>query len=189
MQLENLVKKAQQGDNKAFADLCKQFEGLMKKTAGKSYVGTVYEDALSTVYLAFIEAVKTYDGNTGIPFAGYAQSKVKFALWNLFKRERRNWQGELSLESETEQEESFLNQLADDTDIEMQIERKLLAAELFGLLGALPAKQRQVILFTVVAGQSLTEAARQLGVTPQAVCGLKKRAIKELKILAEKEDL
>lgn len=186
MKVEDLVLKAQNGDAEAFAKLCTQFEGLMKKAAGQPHFKTIYEDALAVGYESFVEAVKLYRPLLGVPFAGFAKSKVKYALWNLFKRERRRWQMETALESSQGEDLTLLDTLAADIDIEAQIETKLLGGALFDLLDTLPVKQRQAVLLTVVLNQKLAEAAALLGVTPQAVHSLKKRALKALKNAAAK---
>lgn len=178
MHLEDLVNRAQRGDQTAFELLCGQFQGLMKKSAGRPHLRTIYDEALGVACESFIEAVRTYDARLGVPFAGFAKAKVYFSLWNLFKRERRRWQNECALIAEQDEANIFV---CDEVRIEEKIERKLLAQELFYLVDRLPAKQRQAILLTVVSGMGLTEAGRLLGVTPQAVFNLKKRAIQELK--------
>lgn len=178
MHIEDLVNKAQRGDQTAFEVLCGQFQGLMKKSAGRPHLRSIYEEALGAAYESFIEAVQTYDAQLGVPFAGFAKAKVHFALWNLFKRERRRWQNECALNAEGDEANTFV---CDEVRIEEKVERKILAQELFCLIDRLPAKQRQAILLTVVSGMGLTEAGRLLGVTPQAVFNLKKRAIQELK--------
>lgn len=180
MYLEDLVTKAQNGDKAALLKLCEDFAGLMKKTALQRHVRPIHEEALAAAYLSFIEAVKTFDARLGIHFAGYAESKVKFAVWNLFKRECRRWQREFTIEAGEGEDYTILDSIASNANIEAQIELKLLSEEMLRLLDGLPAKQRQVILFTVINGKSLTETAALLGVTPQAIYSMKKRALNEL---------
>lgn len=185
LEIEDLVTKAQNGDKDALLKLCADFEGLMKKTALQPHIRPIYEEALAAAYLSFIEAVKLFDVRRGIHFAGYAESKVRFAVWNLFKRERRRWQAEVTIEAETGEDDTILDHIASSADVAAQVELKLLSEEMLRLLADLPAKQRQVILFTVIHGKSLTETAPLLGVTPQAICSMKKRALKELALKAK----
>lgn len=183
-----MVIEAQEGNAMAFEAICKQFTGLVKKSAYQAHIRTIYEEAVAVGYLALVEAIKTFDCSLEIKFAGYAQSKIKFAMWNLFKRERNRWQNEFTLEAEMGEASTVLDSLADDINIEKQIELKILSNELFHLVEKLPAKQRQAVLLTIVLGKSLTETAILLGVTPQAIYSLKNRGVKQLQDLYKKED-
>jgi RNA polymerase sigma factor (sigma-70 family) len=183
MELEQFVIKAQKGDEAAFAEVCKQFTGLVKKSAYQAHIRPIYEEALSVGYLALVEAIKTFDCSLEIKFAGYAQSKIKFAMWNLFKRERNRWQNEFTVETQQGEDSTLIENLASDINIEKQIELKILSNDLLHSMEKLPVKQRQVILLTIASGKSLTETASLLGVTPQAIYSLKNRGIRQLQTL------
>ncbi|MBP2630551.1 MAG: putative polymerase, sigma 28 subunit, FliA/WhiG subfamily [Firmicutes bacterium] len=178
-----MVIEAQKGNAVAFEVICKQFTGLVKKSAYQAHIRPICEEAVSVGYLALVEAIKTFDRSLEIKFAGYAQSKIKFAIWNLFKKERSRWQNEFTLEAELGEGSTVLDTLADDMNIEKQIELKILSNDLLHCMEKLPAKQRQVILLTIVSGKSLTETASLLGVTPQAIYSLKNRGIKQMQAL------
>jgi RNA polymerase sigma factor (sigma-70 family) len=188
LELEKMVIEAQEGNAVAFEAICTQFTGLVKKSAYQAHIRTIYEEAVAVGYLALVEAIKTFDCSLEIKFAGYAQSKIKFAMWNLFKRERSRWQNEFTLEAELGEGSTVLDTLADDVNIEKQIELKILSHELLHYMEKLPAKQRQVILLTLVSGKSLTETANLLGITPQAIYSLKNRGIKKLQAIYKDGD-
>lgn len=179
MNIEELVEKARQGDENAMESLCRQFAGLMKKTANQQHLRLIDEDALSVAYSGFVEAVKEYEPNRCIPFAGYAKSKVQFAVWNFFKQERKRWQSELSMESQADT--GLISDLADKINIEQEIEIKLSLCNLIEIIKTLPKKQQQVIIYTVFFEQNLVQTAKCLGITPQAVYALKQRAINFMK--------
>ncbi|MGI6093484.1 MAG: sigma-70 family RNA polymerase sigma factor [Veillonellaceae bacterium] len=184
MELINLVSRAQAGDAEAFAEICRRFEGLVKRQAYKPHLRSLGDDALAEAWLAVVEAVKSYDYTTGVHFAGYVESKVKFALWNLFKREQRRWQHELLM---TEGEDSDLpnafrlDMLAGTTNIEQEVEMAELGQELHAAIALLPERQRQALLLTLFGDNKLAKAAGQLGVTAQAVFNLRQRALNRLK--------
>lgn len=167
MNIEELVKKAQQGDMNAMESLCRQFAGLMRKTAKQQHLRLIDEDALSVAYSGFVVAVKDYEPNRCIPFAGYAKSKVQFAVWNFFKQERKRWQSELSMEGQDDA--GLLSDLADKINIEEEIEIKCSLRRLIGIIKTLPIKQRQVMVYMVFFEQNLAQTAKCLGITPQAV--------------------
>lgn len=183
MNLSDLAAKARNGDSEAFALVCRRFEGLVKRQAFQAHLRPLYEEAQAEAWLAVAEAVKTYDESVGVRFAGYVESKVRYALWNLFKKERRRWQSE-TLASDDGEEEGIgvkLSMLADDTDIAGEVERKCLRDELRCALARLPERQRQAVVLTVLEECRLGEAARLLGVTAQAVHNLQKRGLARLK--------
>lgn len=185
MDITNLAKRAQQGDEVAFSLLCRQFTGLVKRYAWQSHVRSIAEEAEAEGWLAVVKAVRTFDAKLGVPLAGYVESQVKFAVWNLFKRERRRWQRETVLErltAESEEEDSqLLERLPAPTDVAAEVEDSLFAGVLTGWLAELPERQRQVIAVTLLEGRQLTAVARELGITVQAVHNLRRRGLARLK--------
>lgn len=179
MELEQSVIKAQAGDQNAFQEICESFAGLVKKQAFQHHIRPIAEEALAEGNLAVVQTVLAYNPSLGIPFAGFMENRVKYAVWNLFKRERRIWQRELPLVVCDEEDEFDLaDTLADERDMEAAAMEKAATQD---LLRILPPRQRQVILKTVLSGFTLTEAARELGVTPQAAHNLRKRGLTRLK--------
>jgi len=129
------------------------------------------------------EAVGTYDGSAGVPFAGYVAGKVRYAVWNLFKRERRRWQAELPAGDDGGDDGMAvrLELFADNVDVAAEAERRYLRDGLRRAIGRLPERQRQAVVLTLLDHHSLSEAARRLGVTAQAVHSLRKRGLERLK--------
>lgn len=179
-----MVSKAQAGNHNAFHEVCRRFEGLVKRQAYKSHLRSLGEDALAEGWLAVAEAVKSYDRKTGVPFAGYVESKVKYALWNLFKRERRRWRHEIPV-NEGEDENSpggfRLDLQPGSANIEVEIELMELGQQLEAAIKALPERQRQALVLTMFGDNKLAEAAVGLGITAQGVHNLRQRALTRLK--------
>ncbi len=183
MELHQLVRNAQMGDKEAFQEICTCFTGLVKKYAHQVHLRTITKEAEAQGWLAVVQAVKSYDETSGVHFAGYVKSKVKFAIWNLFKKERRIWQEEqLEGGQEGEEVDSFAY-LPDNTDVAGEVEDRWLSHELRSAIEALPDKQRQVIFKTVIGQETLANVAASLGVTTQAVYNLRQRGFARLKIL------
>ncbi|SDF79372.1 sigma-70 family RNA polymerase sigma factor [Sporolituus thermophilus] len=185
MELEKLVEKAQAGDAAAFAEVCRRFEGLVKKLAYQPHIRAVAEEARAEGWLALVRAVKTYDPASGVPVAGYIESRVKYAVWNLFKRERRRWQGEQPLAAEGDDAPNLLERLDSGCDVAAAVETKLLAAAALRELACLSERQQQVILATVVAPGRLADVATRLGVSVQAVHSLRRRGLAQLRARLE----
>lgn len=183
MDIEQLVVQAQQGDQLAFMQVCRQFEGLVKKYACQAHLRSLGEDAQAEGRLALVQAIVAYDMSMQVHFAGYAESKVKYALWNLFKRERRKWQQEYSLDACQDDGEgaALIGLLADGCDIAAETEKKQERQMVRQALSRLPERQRQAIAGTVLSEEKLADVAANMGVTAQAVHNLQKRGLARLK--------
>lgn len=187
MDLSQLVEKAQNGDHAAFNEVLQRFTGLVQKHANQAHVRVIYEEAKAEAWLAATQAIRLYDARNGVPVAGFIESRVKYAVWNLFKREKRRWQKEAFLDDGGEEGEyALLSMLPDDVDVEREVEGKVLGEEIQTALAHLPAKQRLVVLRTVLEGFSLTEVACEMGVTAQAIYNLRQRGLERLKILCSR---
>jgi len=183
VELHELVKKAQAGDALAVDEICLRFTGLVKKYAFQPHICSIAEEAQGQGWLAVVQGIRQYDEQCGVPFAGYIESRVKYAVWNLFKRERRLWQQEGPLDSEQEEGLSILQHLADKADVATEVELQWLSEELMAVIATLPDKQQQVIYKATIEEQRLTKIAMQMGITTQAVFNLRQRGFARLKIL------
>lgn len=187
MSLEQLVTVAQsQGTgSEAFSEICRRFTGLVKKYANQPHVAGIKEEAAAEGWLAVATAVRSFDPSGGVHFAGYVESKVRYAVWNLFKRERRCWQQEVPLTgSSSEGDEAvpgYLDTLPAAQQVEAEVEAGWLAAELRQALDALPDKQRIAIVRTIVGHARLADVAAEQGISPQAVYSLRQRGLERLR--------
>lgn len=184
MELMELVKKAQQGDEQAASEICLRFTGLVKKYAFQPHIRPMAEEAQAQGWLAIVQGIWQYDAACNVPFPGYLESKVKYAIWNLFKKERRRWQSEGQLEGTPEEDGlSMLERVASLENVEREVELRHLSEELMGAIVILPEKQQQVILRTVLGEESLSQLALEMGITAQGVYNLRQRGFARLKIL------
>ena len=188
MDLEELVREAQQGyaGQVAFAEICRRFAGLVKKYATQPHLAGLKEEAVAEGWLAVVSAVQTYDSQSGVRFAGYVESRVKFAVWNLFKRERRRWQQELPLIGKGDNQEDkqglcLLEALAAKDDVEAVAENNFVNAAIHKAVANLPDKQRLAVTKTLLQDAHLADVAHDLGISPQAVYGLRQRALCRLR--------
>lgn len=175
------VKEAQEGNQEAFAYICRQFAGLVKKYAFQAHVRAIAEEAEAQGWLALTEAVKAYDGKSQVPFPGFAESRVKYAVWNLFKKERRRWQQEYFPQGWEEDSDNPLEALPDEMSVERKVENRFLSEELAQAMDELPEKQRRVIVDVVIHEKTLAQTAALLGISVQAVHHLKNRGLARLK--------
>lgn len=184
MRLDDLVEKAQAGDDEAFSSICQSFEGLVKKHAFQQHMRPIASEALAEGQLAVVQAVRLYDPALGVNFAGFVESRVKYAVWNMFKRERRRWQHEIPLEQGTDENElNFAEVISDGHDMEAEIAEVAVTKEIMDMVRILPEKQCLIIFKTLIEECSLTQVARNLGITPQAAHNLRKRGLARLKMV------
>ncbi|WP_245867479.1 sigma-70 family RNA polymerase sigma factor [Sporomusa silvacetica] len=188
MNLEQLVIKAQteSAGGAAFEEVCQRFTGLVKKYANQPHLKGIKEDATAEGWLAVAAAVQSYDQTAGVRFAGYVESRVKYAVWNLFKRERRRWQQELPLDrgstgDEEKSAPSWMETLAAACNVENEVEARLITAAVCEALATLSDKQQVAVVRTMLGEAHLAEVATELGVSPQAVYSLRQRGLARLK--------
>ncbi len=188
MNLEQLVVEAQAGigDETAFTEICQRFTGLVKKYANQPHVAAIKEEATAEGWLAVAAAVRNYDTAAGVRFAGYVESRVKYAVWNLFKRERRRWQQEMLLagggsDDEKSEAPGLLELLAAADNVEGEVEARFTTKTVREALVKLPDKQRVAVVKTLLGQAQLADIAAELGVTPQAVYGLRQRGLARLR--------
>lgn len=182
--LTELITKAQQGDKETFHIIIVRFDRLIKKYAYQRHLLVMSEEAYAEGLLALTEGVLTYNANLGIPPEGYFESKVKYRLWNIFKKEKKLWQHQSSLENNLgDGEEGFT--LQDTLKAAINIEEDFVHNETISLIlkaiKELPLKQQYVITATLIQGHKLNQAAQNLNISTQAVQQLRERAIKTLK--------
>ena len=183
IELLALVEKAQAGDQAAFEEICLRFRGLVLKYARQPHIWRLGDEAEAEGWLAVVRSVKTYRASAGVQVAGYIESQVKYALWNLYKKTRRRWERECLPEGDEDKTGSLAG-LAALQMTERLYDAKETAGELRILLASLPAKQRQAVVLTVLQGRRLAEVAAGMGISPQAVHNLQKRGLLRLKKLA-----
>jgi len=179
-----LVKRAQAGDSQAVHDVCLRFTGLVKKYAFQPHIMPIAEEAQSQGWLSVLEGIRQFDESCGVQFAGYIESRVKYGIWNLFKRERRRWQHEAKLDGGSDEDGlPMLDRLADGTDVAGEVELQWLFREITAAVTLLPDKQRQVIVRTVLGEERLTAMAVELGISTQGIYNLRQRGLARLKTL------
>lgn len=148
----------------------------------RKYTWNKSEDVRAEAWLAVVEATKLYDSTKGIPFAGYVKSKVKYSVWNMVRKQQRQWQYEVAIENDVNNEEnSLIDTLQSSVNVSDEVEQKFLTEELQAAINMLPERQRIAVIKTVFCNFSQTETAATLGVTPQAIFNLRNRGLARLK--------
>jgi len=152
--------------------ICEQFKPLVKKYAGIHRKSV--PDAESEAWLALIQAMHTYNPDFKVPLAGYLESRVKYGLLNLWRKEMKRKQMEY-------QGDKALEYVAAPNDPQAELIYKEMIERMLAVLQQLPQRQLLVLIHIFVYGRKLEYIAQVLGITAQAVYQLKKRALSRLK--------
>ena len=124
--------------------------------------------------MALIQAIHTYNPDLSVPLAGYLESRVKYGLLNLWRKEMKRKQMEY-------QADNAFEHMAASDDPQAELVYKETLERMLAALQELPQRQLFVLLHTVVHGRKLAYIAQALGITAQAVYQLRKRALSRLK--------
>ena len=187
MEIVRQVQLAQQGDEQAFAELCLSFKSVIQRYVNQSHLQALREDAVAVGHLAVVQAIKSYNQTMGVPVGAYVEQRVKYAVWNLFKKERRVWQHTVSYDTSVTDEDgngegnTWLDTIAADFDLEAAAVSTEFQVAFRRKFQALPRRQQQV-LRGLLAGLTLTAIGSQLHISPQAVHQTKIRAQNRLKL-------
>jgi RNA polymerase sigma factor (sigma-70 family) len=148
----------------------------------------MYEDVYARLLLSLVEAVREYDAAKGIFFAAFVAAKLRYAVWNIFKKERRVWQNTIS-DSPDENGITLLEKISTSQSPEGDFVEKDVAARLKKGVAELSPLQRCVVEKLFFENKTLAEVGGELGVSPQAVYGIKLRALNNLRRRQDFKDL
>ncbi|MCL4370593.1 MAG: sigma-70 family RNA polymerase sigma factor [Chloroflexi bacterium] len=142
---------------------------LIKGLSRQSHLaGLEAEDLFQEANAALIELTRDYAPQRGVPLGNYLKQKLKWRLVNFLNRELRRKQRTLEID------ESILEHLVQRT--EALPSPDVLNPRLRAAFRRLSPKQRSVLYEIYWRDRSAQELAQQLGVSPQNVTALRRRA-------------
>lgn len=177
--MENkLIIRAKAHDERAVILLMRKYKGLIHKAANQNHLRSIKDEAYSEACLGFYEAIVAYDEDLGVPFAGFAKSKVYAKVHSLFRKYLRVWQNEVSAcNGENDDELEYMNLFEDNANIEENIICKI---DLCKVVDKLSFKQRMVFNEIVLNGKSRTQTAEKFGISVQAVSKTYNKVVAEI---------
>ncbi|MCX7970423.1 MAG: sigma-70 family RNA polymerase sigma factor, partial [Negativicutes bacterium] len=139
------------------------------------YYRRLRDEVEGECWLALIEAIRDYNPESGVDFAGFVRSRVKWAAWRAVRGQRRwldcrIWAEGVAVTTVDERAERELAGV-DDRDL---IDR---------LLAGLTPRQREVLKLMVVDGYRNGEVAEKLAVSPATVSRLYRAGLNRLRKL------
>lgn len=137
------------------------------------------DDYLSEAAIVLLNAVESFNEDLGVPFSGYLKKELFYYFVNVAKL-HQNFTS-LDAVAGTEDAFSLLNRLADDTDIEGDYLRAADLAALRQYLPRLRERQRWILEEHYGKNRSFREIAQSIGVSPNSLVKLHRRAIADLR--------
>lgn len=201
MSNEELVAQIQAGAVERLGELWEQVEGLVKWKANhimavlelRGNCGVEFDDLYQSGYLAMVEAVETYEASAG-SFSGWFMYYLKTAFCEATGIRTKKQQKEplnmaISLEAQiTNDADSLLLEIVPDPAGEIPIEK--VEARIFHQqmhnaldqsLSTLPADQRLVIEKRYYEEKTLSQVAREIGVTSESVRSTERNGLRKLR--------
>ena len=169
--LASLVDAARQGDSIALQRLygCYRplLRGIVAELRSRLPAGLDPDDLAQETARHFCELVRAFDPAQGTNLTTYLQRKLRWRVVNFLRAEKRR-AGHLRLEA------AQLDRLAEEMGHARHDD--LASPRLARALRRLSPRQRTVIAGIYWQERRAGELARQLGITPQAVTALRRRA-------------
>ncbi len=174
-----LVRRAQRGSPEAMEQLLKLYTPLVLKEtrrfrrADKMDLCLSAEDVRQEAALHLIRLVKEFNETSGVHFGSYLKQKLRWRLHNYLRRERRRVLATTGLDSP--EVERLAGELDQVTEFDLDNPR------LRAAFRQLSPRQRLVLAKMFWQDKTTREIATELGVTPQAVGALHRRALRQLR--------
>ena len=174
---DDLLARAQQGDEAALAALIARMMPAIRKGAASSLApGLDFEDAVQVGLIGLFQAVRGYRADQGAPFAAYAAACIRHAQQDARRAALRKKHAPLN----------FSVPLPDAENIpqpgpeELAIAGERYAATLQRMQTDLSALERRALVASA-HGQPVARTARELGVSPKTVANALARARRKLR--------
>ncbi|MFL0194289.1 sigma-70 family RNA polymerase sigma factor [Clostridium sp. WILCCON 0269] len=179
--LEDLLKKAKNGDKIAVEEICKSFNGMIINLSRSIYInGYTMEDMIQEGRVSLIKAIGSYDINSKYPFTAYAKSAVKKNFhWKIRNNTRKP--SCCSLYSCNSQGNELLDMIPSTEDIEEDFIKRQYNIKLWEAIEKLPEEKRDIIIWYHILEKDLKEYAAKKGIAYRTAVYKKKKALDILK--------
>ena len=175
-----VVEGARQGDRDCQLTLLERYKPLMLSMIRRyTYQPEQQEDYLSEAAIVLLSALNSYNEERGVPFGGYLKKELFYYFVNVAKKHHNL----VSLDTPPGDDDSFslLETLADDHDFSAELIHREELTDLERYLPRLRPRQRWIIIEHYGKNRSFRELAQSLGVTPNSLVKLHRRAIADLR--------
>jgi len=169
-------------DPAALAALVADYLPLVRRAA-RRMPAREREDAIAEGQYQLIRAIKAYDPNTGLDLPGYLKIKIKYGMFNYFRRYRCEADRTVAEADILTRAETLQAVQPDPMDSPAaQVLHRLDEERLRTALDALSPGERACLEALYWMGMGYDETAQAMGVTANTVTKMRSRALKKLKI-------
>ncbi|MEG0831604.1 MAG: sigma-70 family RNA polymerase sigma factor [Acidaminococcaceae bacterium] len=176
----HLVPAAQNGGKQSLTTICEAFTPLVLSLARRERYYHWQEEVKSIAYEAIINCVLHYSNQSYTQFPGYIKKAIVFALQNYSRKQEH-----LASVEGTELADAPLSAVTVDSAEDALLAKLVLTAN----LRKLPAHYHRLLGYLYWGKLTQTEAAKEMGISQQAVAAMKKRALALLKELMSNHEL
>ena len=169
-------------DPAALAALVADYLPLVRRAA-RRMPAREREDAIAEGQYQLIRAIKAYDPNTGLDLPGYLKIKIKYGMFNYFRRYHCEADRTVAEADILTRAEALQAAQPDPMDSPAaQVLHRLDEERLRAALDALSPGERACLEVLYWMGMGYDETAQAMGVTANTVTKMRSRALKKLKI-------
>lgn len=170
-----LIKESKKGNQKATEEIIEKFNPLIISSIRK-YNNRIYlfDDLVQEGKKEVIRAIRDFDEEKGVHFPAFLKSRLKYFYMNQERKER-------TMEVQTEDINTMAEVIPFDSNIEEDVEKKLVIAHLMNEIDKLPEVERRIIQLYYFQNYRYGKIAEILGIKVQSVMNGKSRAIKKLR--------
>jgi len=182
-EIEDLVRRAQQGESDAFAGLYEAFHAkIYRYVMFKTGDVTDAEDLAEEVFLRMLESINSFKWQ-GYPFTSWLFRIAHNLVIDHYRNKGR--------QKTTELDDALRVVGASSTDMDKHLDIKLSIKEVNEAMHGLTQLQQEVLTLRFAGGLSVAETAEAMGKKDNAVKALQHAAVKKLRLLlgAESEQI
>ncbi len=166
---EQLVKRAQKGEQAAFAEIYELYQpAVFRYVYYRVADVATAEDLTSTVFTRLVEKIDSYR-HRGRPLLAWIYTIARNAVLDHHRRTSRSKLVPL--------DERLLD---DSSDVELAVQRRLTKGRLAAAMSELTEDQRQVVMLRFIEGMSCKEVGRMLDKSTGAIKALQHRGLAAL---------
>lgn len=173
MEDKKVLEDARNGNSDAQTEIIKNFQRMLLKASSMYFKNDEKKEALSAGYETLFYAMKNFDAERNIPFAGYAQKKVIGKMYTFYKKKVRQKNrepiaDEIFFDHQTDQTAEFSFD---------EVENQLLVNQ---ILSCLNSNERKLYAYLYEIDLTEKEAAAKMNVSQQTISYRKKKLQQKL---------
>lgn len=174
-EVENLVRRAQQGHSEAFGGLYEAFyDKIYRYVMFKTGDSLEAEDLTEEVFLRMLESIGSFKWQ-GYPFTSWLFRIAHNLVIDYYRKSGR--------QKKTSLDDAMRVVGTDGVDIDRKLDVELSIKEVKDAMGGLTQLQQEVLSLRFAGGLSVAETAEAMGKKENAVKALQHAAIKKLRTL------